>query len=130
MNLDKILGKNIEGFYLKKDSDFNIISMIIKIETVLLEVFVNEDTDTLKLKLISGDEETYIKEYVKINFFDKIFMGKKIISYWKTQNHLGYFDVFLIGLDEFIPSISFSVISSQIKIGILNYSEFETFSKN
>ena len=36
---------------------------------------------------------------MKINFFDKIFMGKKIISYWKTQNHLGYFDVFVIGLD-------------------------------
>ena len=78
MNLDKILGKNIEGFYLKKDSDFNIISIIIKIETVLLEVFVNEDTDTLK-----PVSYTHLDVYKRQPLLQSLILLKKEV--WRKQ---------------------------------------------
>lgn len=132
MNLDEILGKKIEEIFIKEDFEvnYNIISVIIKFENLLLLIDVDSDTDSLIIRLIEENSDYNFKGYSKIDFFNKIFENKKIISYWKTDNHLGYFDVLLIGLDEFIPTVSFSTILSQLKIGVVNYYIPDSFSRN
>lgn len=121
--LQWILGKTIQAIYLKRDENYNnnIISIYFIIDNSILVFDVDDETDAIILgNSINVDDEHY-KEELMINH---LFKNKKIISFWIPINNQGFNDVFMLGLEKFIPTHLFSTIASCIKINIINQIEY------
>jgi hypothetical protein len=118
-NLEWILGKRIKSIHLKRDRNYNnnIVSICLNIEDAILVFTADSDTDTI----IMSRSVFSFTDYKEEEFFNRIFVNEKIISYWYPCNNLGYFDTFILGLEKFIPTAIFSIAASFIKIGNVNY---------
>lgn len=116
-DLHWILGKTIQSIYLKKDENYNdnIISIYLSIDNEGIVVSVNHETDTILVDSLIDIDDNY-KEDLTLNH---LFVNKKIVSFWLPVNNLGFNDVFMVGLDRFVPTHLFSSIASCIKINIV-----------
>lgn len=115
-----LLGKKIINFLVKRDKDYdnNIISVAIDLNDYYLVININPDYDNLEFQILKS---LNIDRYAKYPKFENFPDDSKIISYWIPQNHLEFYDCFILGLNQFVPTIIISAISSHIKIGLVNY---------
>lgn len=115
--LQWIVGKTIQSIYLKRDEDYNnnIVSVSLLIDNKSIVFKVDQETDEIQLDDLIQDE-TY-KEELK---FNTLFVNKKIVSFWLPTNNLGFNDVFILGLDKFIPTHLFTSIASYLEICSIN----------
>ncbi|MBB6330801.1 hypothetical protein HNP24_001751 [Chryseobacterium sediminis] len=116
--LQWILGKTIQTVYIKRDENYNnnIISIYFIIENGILSLDVHQETDEIILgNLIDINNEQYREDLI----ISELFKNKKIISFWFPVNNQGFNDVFMLGLDKFVPTHLFSTIASCIKINII-----------
>ncbi|RXM50625.1 MULTISPECIES: DUF6334 family protein [unclassified Chryseobacterium] len=116
-DLHWILGKTIQSIYIKRDENYNnnIISIYLTIDNKGIVVRVNQDTDTILVDNLIHIDDNF-KEDLTLSH---LFVDKKIVSFWLPVNNLGFNDVFMLGLDRFIPTHLFSSIASCIKINIV-----------
>lgn len=116
--LQWILGKTIQTVYIKRDENYNnnIISIYFIIENGILSLDVDQETDEIILgNLIDINNEQYREDLI----ISELFKNKKIVSFWFPVNNQGFNDVFMLGLDKFVPTHLFSTIASCIKINII-----------
>lgn len=116
-NFQWILGKSIQSIHLKRDENYNdnIISIYLTIDNKTFVVSVDDETDTIVINSVIDKNNEYKEDLL----FSQLFAGKKIVSFWQPINNLGYNDVFILGLDKFVPTHLFSVIASCITINII-----------
>lgn len=118
--LQWIVGKKIQSIYLKRDEDYNnhIVSVSLLIDNKSIVLKVDQETDEIQLDNSILDEA--YKEELKLN---TLFVNKQVVSFWLPANHLGFNDVFILGLDEFMPTHFISSIASCLKISSVNHIE-------
>lgn len=116
-DLDWILGKTIQSVHLKRDENYNnnIVSICFIIDNKSIVITIDEETDTVLVGNLIDKDDVYKEELV----FSQLLENKKIISFWLPVNNFGYNDVFMLGLDKFIPTHLVSAIASCIKISIV-----------
>jgi hypothetical protein len=119
MNIDNLIGLKIEsvlykGFKVKTSGYDNIV---IKTPEGYLNLKADNETDELILAILpSIDEKAYTSPSWAVRLIDK-----QIVGFWKVENQQGYLDLLSLGLNAFIPSVIFSTIASEIKVGFIAY---------
>jgi hypothetical protein len=113
-DLHWILGKTIQSVHLKRDENYNnnIVSICLTIDNKNIVIAVDEETDTVLVGNLIDKDDVYKEEFM----FSQLLENKKIIAFWLPVNNFGYNDVFMLGLDKFIPTHLVSTIASCIKI--------------
>lgn len=113
-DLQWIVGKTIDAFYLKRDKHYNnnIVSIYLLINNKSLVLEIDQETDEIQLNNFVHMDKNYKQELG----FNNLFVNKKIISFWFPVNNLGYSDTFILGLDKFIPTHLFVSTTSHINI--------------
>lgn len=79
---------------------------------------VDVDKDELIVQMLNSYEISK-ENYTPI--WSKYVIGKQIIGFWKAKNQKGYFDLFALGLNEFVPNLIISCVASQIEVGFVKY---------
>ncbi|KFF16482.1 DUF6334 family protein [Chryseobacterium sp. JM1] len=116
--LNWIIGKTIQSIQLSRDEDYNnnitSVSLLIDGKTIVFNI----DTDTDSIRIDNAIQENVNhNEELK---FNNLFVNKKVVSFWFPINHLGFNDVFILGLEKFVPTHFFTSVSSCIKICSVN----------
>jgi hypothetical protein len=119
VNIDDLIGLKIESVFYK---GFNIETsgydnIVIKTPEGYLNLKVDNETDEFLLEILPSINE---KKYA-FPSWEVLLIDKKIVGFWKVENQQGYLDLLSLGLNEFIPSIIFSTIASEIKVGFIQY---------
>ena len=118
MELD-IVGKYINNILIEKDELNFCIGVKIDLNDVVVQLTVNNDTDEVIVSMLFCEEvENRSEAKLDANSEFASLLGRRIVSYWCCNNHQGYFDVFMLGVDEFVPTIVFSVIGSQLVVRV------------
>ena len=115
MKLD-IAGKTIQNIILQQN-EFNwCVKASVVLEDEVVTITVNDDTDELNIATTSAKNSPTLTEPPELPVELAAFIGKQIVSYWACVNHQGYFDVFMLGIDDFQPSVVFCSIASQLSV--------------
>ena len=93
----------------------NYYKILFHFEDTILEIVVDDSTDELILA-IKENKSRIIEKDLSIPKWSNRIIGKKVISYWVSNNNKGYFDCISIGFNEFIPSIVITSIVSHLEV--------------
>jgi len=111
--VENIIGKKITSAYSIKDKNDFVVEIVFLLDDFTnIVITVNDDSDELIINLNVKKENENLK---KTTFYESL-IGKQIVSFWLPTNHLGYTDVFSLGLDEFKPTITVCSICSELNL--------------
>ncbi|GGH65958.1 hypothetical protein HNQ91_001971 [Filimonas zeae] len=88
--------------------------MVLETDNVAVEVTVDADTDELIVQC--GEKGGFdLKPNAQSHRFPEL-LDKYIIGVWFAVNQKGYFDLFALGVDEFLPNVIISCQASSLYI--------------
>lgn len=114
MELD-IIGKTIKRVFSRKEEDGFCDNVSFVFDDVIIAITVDHDTDELIIqqqKCVEGCLESIGTE-------DDIQLktpGGQVVYYWISNNNMGYLDLFVLGIEEALPTIVVSCAASEIYI--------------
>ncbi|HEY4650285.1 MAG TPA: DUF6334 family protein [Pontibacter sp.] len=119
-------GEFIKDIYIRPfdEESNNFDKLILFLTTKIVVIEVDNDTDELSIKVINQPEsvESFLLDGKYENpVWSKSLKEKRIIGSWLANNQQGYFDLFALGVDEFIPNFIISCAASQLNIGQISF---------
>lgn len=115
MNYNDFTGNIVQHVYCAPfyNNGYNCLTFVFD-DYSALTVKVNPDTDELVITQ-QAIWENDVNNMLAPPWSSQV-KDKRVISYWIATNNVGYQDVLLLGLDEFLPSIVLTAISSCIEV--------------
>lgn len=119
IKVENLIGLSITQFFCKKfdSNSTGYTEIVVQISNYYLQITVNDDADELIVHIPSLIETN---QYF-IPDWSNNFTNKSLMQLWGIENEKGYSDLVCLGIDEVIPSIVFSSLASEIKVGLVNY---------
>jgi hypothetical protein len=114
MDLD-ITGKRIRNVLLQKDNDNFHNEIYFVFDDIVLIITVDHDTDELIINT-QERENDYTNSVDRENEFLSKLIEQRVVSYWLSTNNMGYLDLFILGIEEALPTLFISCAASQLKI--------------
>lgn len=118
-NIENLIGLRIQNVYCKKNSPetSGYVRIVIQLSEDYLQLTVDDETDEIVFRVLSKMNVSILSKPL---WADRI-EGKSVMQIWGMENEKGYSDLLCLGLNEVVPTIVFSTLASEIKVGFVQY---------